>query len=121
MKLPNYTRAIVPQTKVADYLLSFTHRDGHSKAMFFTRFGYTGDDWEMLAQALLQHAADHEVTTVEDSPFGTRYAVDGELQAPDGRRPYIRVVWFIATGEHIPYLVTAYPQRRKGYTNDPRT
>lgn len=27
--------------------------------------------------ALLRHASDHEVTKIEDSPFGTRYVVEG--------------------------------------------
>jgi len=27
-KLPNHDKAIIPQAKIADYLLSLTHRDG---------------------------------------------------------------------------------------------
>ena len=32
-----------------------------------------------------------------------------QFPAPDGRAPKVRVVWFIATGERIPVLATAYP------------
>jgi hypothetical protein len=74
------------------------------------------DDWEGLAAALRRHAAEHEVIAVEDTPFGTSYVVEGSLTAPDGRSPQVRVVWFIETGESIPYLVTAYP--RKGMRDD---
>jgi len=35
--------------------------------------------------------------------------VDGALAAPDGRRPRVRVIWFIETSEDVPHLVTAYP------------
>jgi len=109
MKLPNYGSAVIPQAKITHYLLSFTHRDGRSKAEFFTRFGFSAIDWETLARALLRHAADHEVIKVEDSRFGTRYVIDGIIHAPDGRTPNIRSVWFIETGEQIPRFATAYP------------
>ena len=113
MKLPHHESAVVPQTKITGYLLSPTHRDGRSKADFFTRFGFSADSWEELATALLRHAADHEVTRVEDSPFGTRYVVEGTMPAPDGRAPAICSIWFIETGEQIPQFVTAYPLRRR--------
>lgn len=116
MKLPDYEQAVVPERKVTAYLLSLTHRDGRSKAAFFMRFGFTINDWEQLAHALLRHAADHEVAEAETTPFGTNYVIEGDLVAPDGRSPRVRVVWFIATGERIPTLATAYPL--KGTRND---
>ena len=109
MKLPDYERAVVPERKITAYLLSLTHRDGRSKGTFFMRFGFTIGDWETLANALLSHAADHDVAETEDTPFGTSYVIEGALMVPDGRSPQVRVVWFIDTGEHIPHLVTAYP------------
>jgi hypothetical protein len=92
-----------------DYLLSFIHRDGRHKAAFFTRFGFSAGNWEIMATALLRHAAENEVAGVEDSPFGKRYVIEGELNTPDGRNPEVRVVWFIAQGASDPWLVTAYP------------
>lgn len=109
MKLPNHRRAIASERKLAGYLLSPSHVYGRYKAAFFARFGLSADAWETLAQALLEHASQHEVVRVEDSPFGTRYIVDGELSAPDKRKPGVRVIWFIATGDDVPHLVTAYP------------
>lgn len=109
MKLPNAAQAIVPQRKITDYLLSLTHRDGQSNARFFLRFGFMPEQWETFAQALRQHAIEHDVQQVEPSPFGTRYVIDGPLAAPDGRTPLVRVVWFTETNETIPRLVTAYP------------
>jgi len=89
--------------------LSFTHRDGRHKAAFFTRFGFSADNWEIMAAALLHHASENEVVRIEASPFGARYVVEGELRTPDGRNPEVRVVWFIAQNDFAPYLVTAYP------------
>lgn len=113
MKLPNCESAVVPEAKITDYLLSLTHRDGRSKARFFIRFGFSLSSWEDLSAALLEHAALHEVAKIEDSPFGKRYVIEGELYTPDRRNPTIRSVWFIKTGVQNPYFVTAYPLERK--------
>ncbi|MCL4266423.1 MAG: hypothetical protein KJ069_24680 [Anaerolineae bacterium] len=113
MKLPNGDQAQIPQAKITEYLLSFTHEDGRPKVQFFTRFGFTITEWEKLAEALREHAQQHDVTKVEDSPFGKRYVIEGILNAPDGRTPFIRVVWFIEDGIGAPHLVTAYPLRRR--------
>lgn len=109
MKLPEYASAIVPEQKVVAYLLSLSHPDGRGKALFFSRFGFGADRWEGFAQALRHHAAQHEVVAEVATPYGTRYVVEGPLAAPDGRQPRVRTVWFIATGETAPRLVTAYP------------
>src|SRR5581483_6189013 len=102
MKLPNYTQARVPQEKLVEYLLSASHPDGSSKAGFFLRFGFTVNEWYILAKALVRHAAEHEVAAVEASPFGTRYVVEGIIITPDRRNPNVRAVWFIESGEEIP-------------------
>jgi len=108
MKLPNGDIAVVEQAKVCDYLLNFGHRFGASKARFFAEFGFRVDSWEVLAVALKQHAAENEVIKVKDTGFGPRYEVEGELAAPDGRRPRIRTVWQMNQAL-VPRLITAYP------------
>jgi len=114
MKLPNLENAVVPDEKITGYLLSATHRDGRHKAAFFTRFGFSIGSPEELAAALLRHAAEHEVVIVEDSPFGTRFGVEGTIETPSGRTPAIRSVWFVEEREETPRLVTAYPIRGNG-------
>ena len=113
MKLPNYENAVISETKITGYLLSTKHRDGRSKAEFFARLGFSFDAWEDLVKALLRHAAENEVAKIEDSPFGTRYIIEGVLLAPDQRGAVVRSVWFIETGGEIPRFVTAYPLQRR--------
>jgi hypothetical protein len=113
MKLPNRHEAIVPKEKVADYLLSMAHPRGRDKARFFERFGFAASAWEALAVALRAHAAEHEVADQDDSPFGTWYTIEGELETPSGRRPLVRSVWFIDAGAAGPRFVTAYPLERR--------
>lgn len=109
MKLPNYEKAIVPQAKITRYLLSATHEDGQHKARFFVRFGFTIENWELLAQALIQHAADHEVVNVLETPHGKHYVVEGILPTPTGESPNLRSVWAIDDEGESPRLITAYP------------
>jgi hypothetical protein len=113
MKLPHYDRALVPREKITDYLLSEIHLDGRHKAVFFGRYGFAVEFWERLAEALRQHAAEHDVAREEDSPFGRRYVVEGIITTPVGQTPRLRSVWFIRHGEETPRLVTAYPLQER--------
>jgi hypothetical protein len=45
----------------------------------------------------------------EITRFGTRYVVEGDFQAPNGRIVQLRSVWFIAKDNLNPRLITAYP------------
>jgi hypothetical protein len=111
--LPNAARAIVPERKVKGYLLSEAHPDGRGKARFFAAHGFSAESWQVLADALERHAAAHPVSDEEVTSFGMRYVVDGKLQAPDGRAPRVRSVWFIDVASDVPRLVTAYPSPRR--------
>jgi len=113
MHLPHADRLDVPKAKVVDYLLSPTHPQGRHKAAFFRAFGFSPAHWERLAEALRRHGVENEVAAAEDTPFGRRYSVDGELAAADGRRPWLRTVWFVEREQEIPRLVTAHPIARK--------
>ena len=112
MKLPHADEAVVPRPKITDYLLSVTHPVGRDKAAFFQQFGFRAEEWSLLADAFRVHVVEHEVTDSQDSPFGIRYAVDGQLETPDGRRPLVRVVWFVDKAASLPRFVTAYPLGR---------
>lgn len=113
MKLPHSDRVEISKTKVVQYLLSSTHRAGRGKARFFSAFGFQESEWEALAQALQQHARNNVVVFTEETPFGTRYVIEGPLMAPNGRELQIRTVWFIDEGSHTPRFVTAYPLKRR--------
>jgi len=116
MKLPNQEKAFVPKEKLTEYLLSETHVDGAPKAEFFRHYGFGPDNWAELAQALLNHSAEHDIVAEGSTPFGTRYVIEGRLRAADGRQPNLRSIWFVDTGTDAPRLVTAYPL--KGNADD---
>lgn len=108
-KLPNAHLAVVEERKITEYLLSESHRFGASKARFFAAFGFEPVSWRAFADALRRQGQSGEVAATNETGFGPRYEVDGELEAPDGRRPRVRTVWQIDVGEVAPRLITAYP------------
>jgi len=93
--VPNLDKAVVPATKVTDYLLSETYLNSKHKASLFRPYGFSLDNWQTLEQAVRQHIFDHDVANVESSPFGVRYAVYGAITAADRRSTLVRTVWFI--------------------------
>jgi len=109
VKLPHADQLRVDREKITDYLLSMAHQEGAGKAEFFARFGFHPADWKVLANALRKHGASHPVVKTVASSHGTRYAVEGELESPDGRNPRVRTVWIVEKGSTAPRLVTALP------------
>jgi hypothetical protein len=113
MRLPHADKAVIEREKVVDYLLSSAHRYGASKARFFAEFGFRVEQWERLADALCEHGRSHEVVRERETGFGPRYAVEGELLTPCGRRPRVRTVWQFDKGAVAPRLISAYPLEAK--------
>ncbi len=109
MILPHIEAASIPRSKIVEYLLSPFHKDGKGKAVFFKRFGFTAELWQILSEALIKHACENEVVKEETTHFGKRYVIEGSLETPDGRAAEIRAVWFIDIESSVPRLATAYP------------
>ena len=51
------------------------------------------------------------VSSVQQTPFGAKYLIEGRISGPTGTAAAIRSIWFIETGERRPRFVTAYPLR----------
>ncbi len=113
MKMPNAERAVVPPSKIVDYLLCPTHRAGRSKAAFFMAARFSREDWPAMRAALLRHAAENEVNVSDSTEFGVRYVVDGPMEAPDGRLLNVRSVWYVDSEGSAPRFVTAHPLPRE--------
>ena len=112
MRLPNAENAYVQPDKILSYLLADNHPEGGSKSRFLARFGFNHAQWRILEQALLAHATEYDVVTVDETQYGPMYVIHGVIQTPDGRNPRIRTVWMIRHGEDAPRFVTAYPLGR---------
>jgi hypothetical protein len=110
-RLPHLDRAVVPEAKIVNYLLSARHSGGRAKARFLESFGFHAHDWRMLRDAVIAHATTNEITASHQTRFGIRYEIDGPLPTPDGRAPVVRVVSFAEPPENVSRLVTLIPRR----------
>jgi hypothetical protein len=109
MKVPNPEKAVIPQSKLVDYLLSLSHPYGRSKGRFFTQQGFSPERWQVLEEALRRHATECVVTERFNTAFGLKLVVEGNLVTPKGKIARIRSVWFVETDESFASFVTAYP------------
>ena len=110
-RLPHLDRAVVPEAKIVNYLLSARHSGGRAKAQFLAGFGFHAGEWQVLRDAIVAHAKANDIAASQQTRFGTRYEIDRPLPAPDGRAPIVRVVWFVESQEGSPRLVTLVPRR----------
>ncbi|MGA2749398.1 MAG: DUF6883 domain-containing protein [Verrucomicrobiota bacterium] len=109
MKLPGAESAVVPRSKVEDYMLNPEHPIGGGKAKFFAHFGFRRERWEELAAALRRHAQENPVADTLADAGGVTYIVEGGITTPSGRQPRVRTIWLMERSELAPRFITAYP------------
>lgn len=109
MKLPNARQARVQREKITGYLLAENPESGRGKPGFFARFGFNAENWRELANALKVVAEGYDVVEILETSFGMKYVIDGQIETPDGRDPYVKTVWQIDWGSDRPRLISAYP------------
>lgn len=113
MTLPNAHLAIVEQEKIVAYLLNPMHPDNGGKATFFQALGFELDRWSELATALRRLALAGKVAKAVESIHGSKYIVEGRIEAPGGRSATVLSVWIVDRGLEAPRLVTAYPRKER--------
>ena len=108
MKLPGGDRALVDVVKLQEYCLNERHPRGRHKARLFASIlGITGEDVEILRQAILRAGAEGEAWLGQRDDYGQRYVVDFEMTGPSGSA-MVRSIWIVLKGENFPRLVTCF-------------
>ena len=107
MKLTNHENAFIAKEKILDYLLDEESSKG--KSVFFNLFGYFKDNFEDVAIDLLALASSEDVSETEQTKFGLKFIISGNIIAPNGRSINITSIWIIKNNEDFPRFVTAYP------------
>ncbi len=110
MRLPNADLAIVEDAKVRDCTsCPGPIRLGEFKSVFFVALGFSGDQWQLLRDALLQLALTSDASPGQHSPFGLKFEIRAILRGPSGRQADVVTVWMVSNGLNFPHFVTAYP------------
>lgn len=110
MRVPNFDKAIIPVIKLEDYLLSFTHAVGHTKADFFAKIGYSKDNADLLYEDLKRIVEANEVVKEVKTNFGTKYVVQGIIGRRFNKKTEIVTIWIVDKENNIPRFITAYPK-----------
>ena len=108
-RLPNAEQAIIEAGKLQDYILSPMHPVGRLKAAFFQKLGYSTENWEIFEQQLRELVLSENVSKIENTHYGQKFIVGGQLGSPIGKKVQVITVWIILKGENVPKFVTAYP------------
>ncbi|MGQ0815639.1 MAG: DUF6883 domain-containing protein [Gemmatimonadota bacterium] len=106
--LPNPESAEIDRRKITDYLLSRTHPVGRGKAAFFEKLGFDAEAPGALESALRELAGNPSTTNTQDTGFGIKYIVDGDLRGPAGNAS-VRSIWIVGRDSTVARFVTAYP------------
>ena len=109
MPIPDSRNAIAEQAKVRDYLLNADHPDGGAKAAWFFDRGYSTDQWQVLAEDLLEIARICDDFDTETSSYGVKYIASGQVGLSGHSAGAVLTVWIVEDGAP-PRLVTAYPE-----------
>jgi hypothetical protein len=104
--------AIIAAAKLRDYVLSPAHPDGHAKAAYLARVGYSQEDWPRLESDLREQLATQEAQPGRLSAYGRKYEILGPLTGPNGGTTWVRTIWIVLTGETAPRFVTLIPEER---------
>lgn len=88
------TTWLIDNRKISDYLLDLAHPYGGPKAKYLMRFGFTPEEPDILANALVEHARTNSPGVEILPPKGEpKIVFEGTVIAPDGRDMPLRTVW----------------------------
>jgi hypothetical protein len=97
------------EQKIRGYLLSRTHPVGRFKARVFAALGFDESSSAAFVSELRRIAASGEVTEVEDTEFGQKYTVPGDLNGPLGSAQVLSI-WIQEPGASEVRLITVRPR-----------
>jgi hypothetical protein len=109
VRLPRAEQVRIDERKVREYLLSKTHPVGRFKARLFAALGFDETNTESFVAEVRRIAVVGEVSDVEDTGFGRKYTVPGELKGPTGIAQVL-TVWIEEAGQPVVRLVTVRPR-----------
>lgn len=108
MKLPNFQKAVIPESKLSGYCLNLEHKDGQHKARVFRgALGLTAENSDELRNALLQAIINYEAEFQKTTANGDLYVIIFQMSR-NNKTENIKSVWIIRNGEDFPSLVTCY-------------
>jgi hypothetical protein len=109
MRIP--PNAVIPASKLTDYLL--TARPWDDKSRFLAQVGFSNADPDSLEQAIRKLSAAEDAIIDGSNLYGTFYRVSGLLAGPAGGALPVVLVWLQWSLDATFHFVTLKPDRSK--------
>jgi hypothetical protein len=112
--LPNYSQALIEESKLVDYALNPENERGQHKAIVFeSALGFNLSNWADLKQAILDALPNHQSVFISESPFGIKYRVVLTIIGPNGQAANLLTIWqYDRLSDNVtrewPRLITLY-------------
>jgi hypothetical protein len=100
--------AIIPEAKITKYLLIYLPKD--NKSTFLKKAGYNIDNWQQLEQDIRQQILPLNALSTENTKYGQKYEIIGELTGPNGITLNVITVWII-DHQGVTRFVTLVPNK----------
>ena len=97
--------ADIPQEKLQNYLLVLLSKD--DKSQFLAQAGYVADNWQQLAQDLREQILSLKATPTQETQYGKKYVISGDLTGPNGRALRVKTIWIVTS--RSTRFVTLFP------------
>jgi hypothetical protein len=105
--LPRHEQAVVPMSKLRDYVLCPDHDvGGHKARLFASILGYTADEAPALEEAIRSGLPDAPATCRGRNAHGWLYQVDLSVTGPKGSAT-VRTGWILKDDGGPPSMTTA--------------
>lgn len=108
--MTKFSRVLIAEGKLIDYLLNLNHKTGGPKADFFINIcGFSPDNPQALEDELRKHPLTAAPGKPRKTQRGVNYPFTCNIQTPNRGPTCIVSVWCIDRGDGVPRLSTAYP------------
>lgn len=107
MKIPQ--NAIIPDSKLTQYLLVFKLRNDKSK--FLAQAGFTLNNWQTLKQAIQNLIETVEAIEDDTNEYGIYYRVEGELLGINNQKLSVITIWLRRKVDNQFQFITLKPKK----------
>lgn len=107
MRLP--ADSIIAPGKVTQYLLR--RRIENDKSAFLALAGYREATADRLLADIREQILPLEAEHIEETEYGTKYRIRGELVGPNGRALRILTIWMTEIATKQTKFITLFPDR----------
>jgi hypothetical protein len=107
MKLPD--DALIAPEKLTQYLLVLKKRNDKSK--WLAQGGYALENWTDLENDLRVQILSLEAIATENTPYGQKYEIRGNLTGPTGGTLAVVTIWMTESATGVTKFITMYPDK----------